>query len=789
MGAWIAAFSCGVIILYSSLLAPPQALWLALAGIALGLSVRLRCRHRYVAEDWPILACFLVGLAWAALHAQWRLWDQLSPGLEGSRLKVTGYLCDAPSPGAWGSVRFSLCLTGELDAGLPRRLRLSWYGDKATLDLPTPMTAEVILKRPHGAVNPGGFRYETWLFRKGYGATGTVRSVVPADDTPCGLVCRYHRWRQQLVAASGDALAGMNHRGLARSLLLGYRGELGQQHWDVLNATGTIHLVAISGLHLGLVAGLTALVLRWLGARLPSRSGSASRLRYLLWGLTVVVALGYGMLAGFTVPTRRALVMVVIGGWLLLRGKLTNAWQGWLVALGLVLAADPLSPLDQGFWLSFAAVAVLVLVFSRRQGAVRPLRALVLAQLAVFAGLWPVLSLLDQAASPVGLIANLLAIPWLSLVVMPTLLLGGGILLVGPGSVEPWVGLAFDLVLAPLWWLLSLLATVQVSGGRQPFLIALAIAVVLLTVLWWPDRRLRAAAAAMLSAGLLAGFSGLQPANHRQDTPRIWVWDVGQGLSVLVHHRHETLLYDTGPESASGYNAVTEVLVPSLERVGVERLDTLVLSHGDRDHAGGLGHLFRHYSPARVISGEPGRVLADAGLPFSVAPCRGQPPLEIGDVRVRFWQAAPEQARDSNDRSCVVVIDHGGEQVILPGDISRPVERAFLEARHPTREGRVRGLTVFAPHHGSNTSSGKAWVSGLAPDRVIFTAGYRHRYGHPHPDVVQRYHEAGAELFNTATTGALRLDLAEGDIRITPWRDRAPFWIRPAEALDPMRSE
>ena len=778
MGARIAAFACGVIILYSGLFSPPWALVVSvfcMTLLAALLVLRGGSGHR---RHLLAALCMVLGLAWASMVCQGRLQDRLAVDLEGQVISVSGYLCDTPSPGAWESVRFSLCLDDRAE-GVPRRLRLSWYGEGATLELPTPMTAKVVLKRPHGAVNPGGFRYETWLFRQGYGATGTVRDVSAAPEYSCGLRCRYHRWRQQVVLAARETLTDMEHTGLALSLMLGYRGELTNRHWQVLEGTGTIHLVAISGLHLGLVATLASLLLRWLLQRIPDRALSPQRLRLWLWLGVILVAGGYALLAGFTVPTRRALVMVVIAGWLLMVGRLSSPWHGWLLALGTVLLLDPLSPLDQGFWLSFCAVAVLILVFSRRQSQPGPLRTLLIAQAAVFAGLWPVLSVLDQGAAWAGLMANLLAIPMLSLVVMPVLLAGGLLLVLTGGALSTWIAPVLDAVLGTLWWVLASLAALDLPQGRIPVILALVVGSAVLTALWVPDRRFRGCA--LVLVGLVLAGAGMPAGNRWQSTPQVWIWDVGQGLSVLLRHQDQVLLYDTGPESASGYNAVSEVLIPSFERIGVRQLSTLVLSHGDQDHAGGLPYLFQRYQPELIVSGEPERIAVSAGG-RPVVPCHQRERLTIGAIEVLFWQSDAATVDDANDRSCVMFVRHGNQALLLPGDISTTTERQLLRDWPFITDSGLR-LALVAPHHGSNTSSGQFFVNQLAPERVIFTAGYRHRYGHPHPDVVGRYRSAGSELFNTATSGALRLDLAAAQVEVTAWRQGAPFWIRDPEPV------
>lgn len=782
MGAGIAAFACGTILLYFSgltpVVAPGVALVLALPALA------LPWRRPRV-----LILLLLAGLGWAGWNAGQRLQQTLPPALEGEPVSVSGHLCSIPAPGAWNSVRFSFCVTAwHLDSGqqrvahparLPRKLRLAWYGDAATGNIPVTLRLKVVLKRPHGAVNPAGFRYETWLFRQGYRATGTVRELVPDMEPDCGVRCHYQRWRNGLARELAGRLEHMNHRPLAQSLLLGYRGDMTPEHWRVLEATGTIHLVAISGLHLGLIATAAGALGRRLLLHLPPAWLVPRRRRLLVLALVLLLALAYALVAGFTVPTRRALVMVAIAGWLAVYGRLRSAWQGWLLALGLVLVADPFSPLDQGFWLSFGAVAVLLLVFARRLRPPSPVTALVLAQAAVFAGLWPVLAVLDQPSASLGLVANLLAIPWLALVVMPVLLAGALLLPLAP-SLNGWIGGVYDLALTPLWWLLETLAEIPVPAVAGGPVSAAAGAALVLTALLVPSRSLRLLVIAVILVWLgVALQRGLNPGNSVRELPELWIWDVGQGLSVLLHHGDQVLLYDTGPESGSGYSAADSVLDPNLARLGIGRLDTLVLSHGDRDHAGGLAHLRRRFAIGRVISGEPDRLQARFA---DTEPCIPGTSWRVGEVVATLWHRNPAGhdeagATDNNDASCVVILRYGVSEIVLPGDISRALEMQLLtEFDFAARARRL----VVAPHHGSKTSSGRQWVEHFSGATVVFTAGYRHRYGHPHPEVVARYREAGSDLHNTAFTGALRLRLGPGGPVLTRWRDQAPFWIRPA---------
>lgn len=799
-----APFACGVILLYwFGAVLPFYGLFGAAVALLCGIYL---IRHRATLSLLVFLAWLLAGLGWASWSAEERLADRLprqvgGQSLEGVPLTVTGYLCDIPATGSFGSVRFPLCVDGwpefaaEEAAQLPTRLRLAWYGSEATRDLPHRVRATVVLKRPHGSVNPAGFRYETWLYRQGFGATGTVRDIEAVTGGSCSLACHYHQARGRLAARLRALLGEARHFPLIASLAMGDRGAMTPAHWEVLKATGTIHLVAISGLHLGLVAIGVGLILRQLLTRmpLPARTGmrwlTPGWSRAVTFCLVVAASLVYALVAGFTVPTRRALVMVAIAGWLILRGQQGRSWQGWGLALAVVLVIDPAAPLDQGFWLSFGAVAVLLLTFARRMAGSGWLAGLLLAQFAVFAGLWPILAVLGQDQTLMGFPANLLAIPLVSVLVMPAVLAGVCLVLVFPATVV-WVAPVLDAVVELLWRLLEWLAAVPVPQPLVPLPVVVAFAVLVLILLAVPSTGARRAALVVIgcwAAGSVVWRAA--PVNSAgPEYPELRVWDVGQGLSVLIRHRDRVILYDSGPESPAGYSAVASVLLPGLRAQGIRRIDTLIVSHGDRDHAGGLPLLLGSLQVDRIITGEPARLrelLGDGeGIP-EVEPCRSGAAVPGLGLDVRLWHfsaaAGVAAARLSgNDRSCALLMRANGTEVVIPGDLSVVAEPALIDFIGEVPAPRRR--LVIAGHHGSKTSSSVAWVAALTADVVVYSAGYRHRYGHPYGEVVRRYREAGAESFNTAYSGALRFLLTPQGIVSGQERDGAPFWIRPPEA-------
>ncbi|PPK52800.1 DNA internalization-related competence protein ComEC/Rec2 [Marinobacter persicus] len=785
--AYLIAFCSGVILLYRLALWPASVWWLAVAMLAAAIWwwSRLPSR-RHLAP--ALLCCFLVGLLWAGWSSFHRLDQKLGESEQGRTVGVSGYLCSLPSPGSFDSLRFDFCVTGWLDEQSaapsiprPQKLRLAWYGREGR-ELPDHrLRLDVVLKRPHGNLNSAGFRYEDWLFRNGIRATGSIRDIAAAPGITCGWVCHYHQRYRQVAQVVHERFREAEYYPLIASLLIGNRNYLTDEHWQTLKATGTIHLVAISGLHLGLLALAVGVSVRKLLLLLPVVWLPEHRIRLWTFCLVVGACFLYALLAGFGVPTRRALIMVGIGGWYLLLARETSPWRPYLLALTLVLALDPFAPLDQGFWLSFGAVTVLLLAFAGRFSAPGWLKGLVIAQLAIFAGLWPILTELGQQQPLAGMVANLVAIPWLSLVVMPLLFAGVllGVLLGAP--VLNGVMSVFDLVLGVLWSWLQLVQSLSLpSLADPPGLLVGLLAVCVLLALRFPMAWFRTLTMlVVLVWGGLVIWDTPARANLPVPVPEVVIWDVGQGLSVLVRSESRVLIYDTGPGVEGVYSSVESVLIPGLEARGVRRIDDLVVSHGDNDHAGGLSLLLQSLEIGRWFSGEAQAIAEnlDSVVAARIQPCPDGVRYWAG-LALNFWHSSV--ADEGNAASCVLEVYHpgSGTSLWLTGDITKAVEREMLEAGVHRRLAERRAQQwVVAPHHGSRTSSSPDWIRAMAPDEVIYTAGYQHRYGHPHPEVTRRYRDAGAQALNTACSGEISITFnGEGPV-IHERRHFSPFWI------------
>lgn len=695
------------------------------------------------------LAFFLLGLSWACISAQWALDDRLRPELDGQTRWVEGRVVGLPQQTATG-VRFELADSRSRNARLPKRIRLSWHGGPPVRSGERWRLA-VTFKRPSGLLNFHGFDYEAWLLAQRIGATGSVKDgdrLTPARNAWRDTV------RQRLLAVDARG----REAGLA-ALVLGDGSGLAAEDWRVLQDTGTVHLLVISGQHIGLLAGLIYALIAGL-----ARYGCWPRTwPWLPWacGLAFAAALGYGLLAGFGVPVQRACVMVGLVLLWRLRFRHLGIWWPLLLAMNGVLVLEPLASLQPGFWLSFAAVAVLVLSFGGRLGPWSVWQAWTRPQWLIAIGLFPVLLVLGLPISLSAPVANLFAVPWISLVVLPLALLGTTLLavpFVGEGVL--WLaGGALDGLFSGLALLAGQLpAWIPAEVPLGYWLVSLAGAVLLLLpkgvpfrLLGWP----------ML---LLAVFPPCEPVPYgRVEVVQL---DVGQGQALILRTRHHTLLYDAGPRSGET-DLGARVVLPSLKKFGVGSLDMMLLSHADADHAGGAAAVARGLPIKRVVGGE------TRGLPafLDTQACISGERWEWDGVSFELWQWP--DAISGNPKSCVLQVQANGERLLLTGDIDRAAEQAFLGSSLA-----VPTDWLQAPHHGSRSSSSRPFLQRLAPQSVLISRGRGNAFGHPHPQVVERYRALGSQVYDSAEQGAVRLQLGAFLPPVVA-RSQRRFWREP----------
>ncbi|WP_369990436.1 DNA internalization-related competence protein ComEC/Rec2 [Pseudomonas xanthosomatis] len=673
---------------------------------------------------WP-LGCLVLGACWACWSAQQALDGRLAAQLDGRTLWLEGRVTGLPARTGQG-VRFELeqPLSRRAELALPQRLQLSWF-DGPELRAGERWRLAVNLRRPHGLLNPHGPDREASLLARRIGATGTVKAGERVGEA---AVSWRDGIRQRLLATDAHG-----REAVLAALVLGDGSGLAREDWNTLQATGTVHLLVISGQHIGLLAGLVY----GLVAGLARLGLWPARLPWLPWacGLALTAALAYGWLAGFGVPVQRACLMLAVVLLWRLRFRHLGAATPLLMALLGVLLVEPLASLLPGFWLSFGAVAVLALCFSARLGAWRPWQAWTRAQWVIAVGLLPLLLALGLPVSLTAPLANLLAVPWLSLAVLPPALLGTALLpvpLAGEGLL--WLaGFSLDGLFSVLGW---------VAGQHPPWVPEplplwawLLVCLGALLVLLPAGVPLRLPGAMLL----LALWAPREQVPHGQ--VQVWQLDVGQGLAVLLRTRQHNLLYDAGP--AQGDSDLGEsVVLPTLRKLGVKQLDLLLISHAHADHAGGAAAIRRGLPVLRELGGEgTGGAICNSGERW-----------QWDGVAFELWHWP--QGPSSNERSCVLRVQAGGERLLLAGDMEAGAERAWLASNANTRIDWLQ-----APHHGSRSSSTEAFIQALAPRGVLISRGRHNSFGHPHAQVIERFGRHGVQVHDTAIDGALGLRL------------------------------
>lgn len=744
-GAWLQLQQAGLWPLWA------YALCLPLGMVALVLGWRAP----------PRLGACLVALGAAAMlfgltgtRAVWQAGQALAPGLQGQDIELTGTVASLPRRGEQGwafDFEVQSASSHGRDVTVPQRVRLSWRTvddePEATKVRPGQRWRWTVrLRRPHGLFNPHGFDAELWMWEQGLGATGYVKAGRKAAPPQLleqtwayPMEQARQRARDALLARVDDERAA----GVMVALLAGDQASITQEDWNTFRLTGVAHLVSVSGTHVTMFATLAVWLVGGLWRVLAGVRPA------LLWRVPVPVAAGaggvalaalYALFAGWGVPAQRTVLMLATVVALRLSARRWPWPMVWLLAMNVVVCLDPWALLQPGFWLSFVAVGVLFAsAWSVMEGAGgwrTRLWELLRTQAVVTVALTPLTLLLFGQVSLVGLLANLAAIPWVTLLVTPLAMLG--VLLpwlwtLGAWTVQAmlhvleamaaWPGAAMERAALP-----QILALLAVAGG-----------VLLVLRLPWGWR----------AWGALLAWPALvyQPPRPPQGGYEALAADVGQGSAIIVRTATHTLLFDTGPPMGAQADTAQRVLLPWLRALG-DRPDMVVVSHDDIDHSGGLPTLATAYPKAEF------RTSFDTGerTPIPAVPCVAGERWVWDGVPFEFLhpQAGDEALGWSdNALSCVLLVGEGDTATLLTGDI--PMAQ---ETRLALQRPDLRAAWLVAAHHGSKTSSGPVWLNTVQPRWAVVQAGYRNRYGHPAPVVVRRFEARGIEWVNTADCGA-----------------------------------
>ncbi len=729
---------------------------LALGGVAL------------LATWWDRRAALLLALAlgalWVSFSAGQALSDRLAPSLEKKTLTLTGIVTGLPRVEK-GRIRFRLKVNEAADTAgesvaHPSLVALSWYRPPAGTRIHTGdrWRLAVRLKRPRSLADPGVFDYAGWALAHDIGASGYVyhdRAARLARAGP-GL----DALRARIAGAIGKALPNDAYAGLVKGLAVGARGGIDEAQWQTLRDTGTTHLLAISGLHLGMVAALVFFLVLTIVRRIPMWVKHMPA-RIPAVAAAALAAIGYGALAGFSLSTERALVMLSLPLLVIILRRRMRVGDALALAALIVTLFSPLALVTASFWLSFGCVAVLAYGLT----SAHPGWGLLRAQGVVSLGIAPLVAAFFGQVSLIGPVANLIAIPYVSWLVVPSALLGvvANLLHVGWGA--PLFHLAAWL-LAGLWPLLQWFAalphaTLAMGAGSWLAAGAALVGVALLIAPRGLGVRL---------AGVALFLPLLFPATSHPATGdfRVTVLDVGEGLAAVVTTAHHTLLVDTGPKWWGGNNAGREIVLPYLRAHRLGRPDRVLLSHGDADHSGGLPAIRNAWPDVGLMSSVEGLGKA----------CTSGEHWRWDEVTFAILSPPADAAGSDNNRSCVLKVSGAGGSALFPGDIEAPRERWLVT--HD--KARLAADILLAPHHGSATSSTAPFIAAVHPDYVVFSAGYLNRYRFPRPSVTRRYRAAGVGRLDTAHTGAIGFLVSRrrGVKRVTRYRpEHARPWTDP----------
>ena len=748
---------------YSAAMLVP-ALLMGLWGIGLSRSRSSRGRGPVALTAMALLTA-AIGFGWTGLRAAVFQADELQDALQGRDIRVVGVISAMPQRSDAG-LRFRLTLeSAQLDGQarrLPPALLLSWYNGlggafepgnllpdlqlaPADLRAGERWQMSVRLKAPHGGSNPFGFDYELWLWEQGVQATGYVRAG-RRDEPPVRLEQTWQHpveWaRQRVRDAILERVTDRQQAGLIAALVVGDQNAIERSDWDVFRATGVAHLMSISGLHITMFAWGAVLLVGALWRRstrlcLACPAPSAA----LIAG--VLLAGAYALFSGWGVPSQRTICMLATVGLLKLYGRRWPWPQVWLLAMAVIVLVDPWALLQAGFWLSFVAVGVLFATDPGSQaGASNGIRARILAmfheQWVVTLALAPLSLLLFNQVSLVGLAANAMAIPWVTLLLTPLAL--SGVFWAPLWDLAAWAAAAMTVVLQGL----ASLPFASLSVAAAPLWAAVAGVVGgVLLVLPWPWS-LRTLGLPLLVPVLL--WQAPRPELGQFD---LLAADIGQGNALLVRTAAHSLVYDAGPRFSSESDAGNRVLVPLLRALG-EHVDTLVLSHRDTDHIGGAPAVLAAHPGAALLSSVENEHFLQALRPVRRCAAGQRWDWDAVQFEILHPQASDyETAQRSNAMSCVLRISNGVQTVLLTGDIEQPQEARLVAAG-----AALRADVLLAPHHGSKTSSSSAFLDAVAPRMALVQSGYRNRFGHPADIVMERYRERGIRVIDSPRCGA-----------------------------------
>ncbi|MBN1683834.1 MAG: DNA internalization-related competence protein ComEC/Rec2 [Gammaproteobacteria bacterium] len=738
---------------------------LTLISFLLFLKFKQSLKFKYI---FLILFALFAGCGWVMLHAHDQINHQLPKSLEGKTIEITGQVDSLPQQTEYGT-KFLFKTTLVNHEKKHDLFQLNGY-QRDPMISPKPgeiWNLTVRLKRIHGFANPGSFDWEKWAFQKGIFGQGYIvngRFIRSQWSDNLLLKFRYYLFKKIQKTLVNSNLNQKAVSSFLYALLIGDRNLITQDQWDILQKTSTNHLISIAGLHMGILAGflffLTSFLWRSIYPRLclwiPSQQAAAF--------FSLIGVFFYAALAGFSLPTQRALVMLSVILSAVMFKRQIGLWYGICFALLIVLILHPLSILSESFWMSFGCVAILIYALSNRMHQKNVWKHWIQTPVVISIGLMPLSLWFFGEISFIGILANFLAVPYFTFVIMPLcFLIFLGLILYQPlAQLGCWLAVqGFGL----LWLILKFLAGLPFGTWHYvlPNIWFLGFAVIAV-LLWFAPRKFL-----VRCLGLVFLLPVFIWTPKTPKTGEVWftMLDVGQGLATMVRTKNHTLIYDTGPKFNATFDAGSAVLIPFLRHENIKIIDTIVISHGDSDHIGGLDSVLKNIKVGKIVTSFP-QLLKE---PHTFRCYAGQNWVWDG-VHFEVLWPPQNQVYQGNNSSCVLRVTTGIHDILLTGDIEKPAEGNISLGRiYATRASKSPISTILAaPHHGSRTSSSWPFIQMIHPKYVLFSTGYRNRFQFPSIVVIRRYQKVGASMYNTPNTGAITFKLGRKGTKLELYR-------------------
>lgn len=757
---YLSAFIAGqTLTLIAPSLPDPVALMIVCA-----ISVVIGCRIKL----FRLVATLAIGFSYASWHFDSHMAQPFPADLERQSIRVQGEVVGLPDSNPQ-RVRFRFKIEhllqtpdGDLTAtGIAGQLvQLSCYRCDDEFQAGQRWILTVRLKQPHAYASWGSFDYEKYLFRHRIVATGYVRLTehkrLVAQSSPGILALR-----GAIDSALRELLPQRSiGRGMLAALMIGDRSSLSIADKKILQRTGLSHLVAISGLHVGLVFAVVMFVMRWLLWPFAVIYQWQPR-QYLVLFPALTTALGYAGLAGFAVSTQRALIMLSVFTICRLLARETKLKRVLLISAVVILVLDPFSILDFGFWLSCGAVLIIAIC---SDGAAKV--SLPRLQIALWLGMLPMCALFFGRVSLISPLTNLLMVPVFCLLLIPITLLAMLMMLCGVDGLAAVLVVNLADVFELIFNGLSLLSSNPALQWYPLQFDAMDYSLIFLIALAYLGRLpVNGVMKLGLWSLLLISFL-VAPRELTEGDINITLLDVGQGLSMVLETKTATLVYDTGPAYQSGFSAANAVLIPFLHTRGVRRIDTLIISHADNDHFGGYPDLKAEFEINDILSSRTDK------FP-SARNCQAGQRWRLDSSEFAIIAPDLTTPRGGNNRSCILQVVSHGVTTLISADVEMPVERYLVE-----QGADLRANIMLVPHHGSNSSSTGAFLDAIKPELALLAAGYLNRYGHPHGAVMARYHSRGIGVVSTVKHGSIILKIRRDGWQLVSFRQaERRFWM------------